>query len=117
MTIDYDGRLFAPAGGDPADRDRRATYRQDGDLLAGEFSGGRARAGRLTGLVAADGTLDFAYSMVLDGGEVVSGRCLSTPRLLPDGRIQLQETWERYGPGADTGVSVIEELVAESGAA
>ncbi len=112
-SIDYDGRRFRPAAGDPAEPDESdsiALYRQQGDLLWGEFTGGRARGGRLTGLVAADGTLDFAYGMVLADGSVVSGRCLSTPRFLPDGRIQLQETWERFGPDGSTGVSVIEEV-------
>jgi hypothetical protein len=108
--IDYDGRRFRPASGDPAEEGRVAHYRQQGDLLWGEFTGGHARAGRLTGVAAADGTLDFAYCIVLADGTVVSGRCLSTPRYLADGRIQLQETWERFGPDGATGVSVIEEV-------
>lgn len=113
MRLNYDGRRFRPAGPDDAPG-RVATYRQDGTVLWGEFSGGRARRGALTGTCGADGTLDFAYCMVLDTGEVISGHCVSTPHLLPDGRIRLRESWERYGAHADRGVSYLEELLPAS---
>ncbi len=105
--INYDGRRFRPVG---PEGDRVAVYRQDGDLLWGEFSGGRARRGTLAGTCEPDGRLDFAYCMVLDSGEIISGRCHSTPRLLADGRIQLDEQWERYGRHAATGTSQLEEI-------
>lgn len=110
MTINYDGRRFSPADGVPGEGSRVATYHQDGDLLWGEFGGGNARRGSLAGTCAPDGTLDFAYCMVLDGGEVISGRCHSTPTVLPDGRIRLHEEYERYGADGSRGVSAIEEL-------
>jgi hypothetical protein len=106
-TVNYDGRRFQPVDA-PG---RVATYRQDGDVLWGEFTGGRARRGALTGVCAPDGTLRFAYCMVLDTGEVISGHCVSTPHLLPDGRIRLREDWERYGAHADRGVSYLEEII------
>lgn len=107
-AINYDGRRFRPVGAD----DRNVgTYRQNGDLVWGDFGGGGGvRRGSLCGLCAADGTLEFAYTMVLDSGEIVSGRCVSTPRALPDGRIGLVEAWERYGPNPATGVSELEEV-------
>lgn len=107
--VDYDGRRFRPAEAG-AERDRVAVYRQHGNLLWGEFAGGQAARGALTGTCAPDGTLDFAYCMVLDGGEVVSGRCHSTPTVLADGRIRLHEQWERYGQHASRGVSALEEI-------
>ena len=108
--IDYDGRRFRPVTDGSGEESRVAVYRQDGDLLWGEFVGGRARRGVLTGRCAPDGSLNFAYCMVLDDGEVVSGRCASTPQMLDDGRIRLNEVWERYGPHAGTGTSAIEEI-------
>jgi hypothetical protein len=110
MTIDYDGKRFHPVQDDSADPSRVAVYHQDGDLLWGEFLGGKAKRGALTGTVNDDGSLEFAYCMVLDGGDVISGRCASTPHLLDDGRVRLEEVWERYGTHAASGVSVIEEL-------
>jgi hypothetical protein len=110
LTLNYDGRRFAPADGVAGESSRVAVYRQDGDLLWGEFSGGRVRRGALTGNCAPDGTLDFAYCMVFDGGQIVSGRCHSAPTVLEDGRIRLHEEWERYGPDGSRGMSSIEEL-------
>lgn len=112
--IDYDGRRFTTGGVPSTEKHPVALYRQDGNLLWGEFSGGHARRGTLTGLCAPDGTLDFAYTMVLDNGAVVSGHCRSTPELLPDGRVLLHETWERYGAHADSGVSLLEEIDPET---
>ena len=111
--INYDGRRFRPVGQDGADDgegDRVAVYRQDGDLLWGEFSGGHARRGSLAGTCGADGRLDFAYCMVLDTGEVISGHCASTPHVLADGRIQLDEVWQRYGGHSGDGISRLLEI-------
>lgn len=106
--INYDGRRFRAVGHGPDSP--TATYRQSGDLLWAEFGGGHARRGSLTGLCAEDGTLNFAYTMVLEGGEVIAGRCRSTPEILEDGRILLHEKWERYGEHAGSGESQIEEV-------
>lgn len=113
--INYDGRRFRPVTDGTAEEDRVAVYHQDGDLLWGEFIGGHARRGALAGTCDPDGRLDFAYCMVLDGGEVISGHCASTPRLLPDGRIQLDEVWERFGKYADSGVSRLVEIAGPAG--
>jgi len=110
MVIDYDGRRFRPVLDEHAGDGRVAVYHQDGDLLWGEFLGGKARRGALTGTCAPDGRLDFAYCMVTDAGEVISGRCRSTPLLLADGRIRLDEQWQRYGRNAASGTSRIEEI-------
>jgi len=112
MDLNYDGKRFGSrhANGEGA----VARYRQRGDLLFAEFAGGQVRHGSLAGRVRSDGRLEFGYSMVLDGsdggGDVVCGRCLSTPEILDDGRILLHERWERYGPHAGHGTSYLEEL-------
>ena len=107
-AINYDGRRFRPA--ESTENGRVAVYRQDGDLLWGEFTGGRARRGALTGTCEPDGRLEFAYCIVLESGDVISGHCRSTPTLLDDGRIQLDEVWERYGEHAAAGVSRLLEI-------
>lgn len=107
--INYNGRLFRPVTDTPAETPV-ARYHQTQDLLWGEFSGGEVRRGSLTGTCDDDGVLRFAYCMVVDGGEVVTGLCRSVPEVLPDGRIRLTEYWERFGAGASQGVSALEEL-------
>jgi hypothetical protein len=108
-VFDYDGRAFR-AGGDQAVQAPVAHYRQDADLVWGEFAGGQVRRGSLAGRCAPDGVLAFTYCMVLDSGDLVSGRCRSTPRLMDDGRIRLDEEWERYAPNPQTGISYLEEI-------
>jgi hypothetical protein len=115
FAINYDGRRFHPVEDGTGVASRVAVYRQSGDLLSGDFSGGHARHGVLTGRCAPDGTIDFAYCMVLDDGNIISGRCHSTPTVLPDGRVRLSEEWERYGPHAATGVSTLEEIAPVTG--
>jgi hypothetical protein len=110
MSLNYDGRRFTPSEHVADGRGPVALYRQDGDLLWAEVSGGELRRGALTGICAPDGTLDFAYCMVYRSGEIVSGRCSSTPTVLADGRIRLDEVWERYGADGSRGVSSIEEV-------
>ncbi|HEU5471307.1 MAG TPA: hypothetical protein VFV67_11685 [Actinophytocola sp.] len=107
--INYNGRRFGPADA-PEESGRVALYRQEGDLLWGEFTGGLARRGSLAGTCGPDGRLDFAYCMVLESGEVISGHCTSMPRILDDGRIQLDEVWQRYGPHQAVGVSRLHEI-------
>jgi hypothetical protein len=106
--INYDGRRFRALGHGPDAP--TATYRQSGDLLWAEFGGGSVRRGTLSGLVAPDGSLEFAYTMVLESGEVIPGHCASKPEILDDGRILLHETWQRFGAHAATGTSQIEEV-------
>ncbi|MFH8344273.1 hypothetical protein [Streptomyces sp. NPDC018045] len=108
--INYDGRRFRPVGADAGESGRVAVYHQEGDLLWGEFTGGDARRGVLTGVCAPDGALEFAYCVVLADGAVVSGRCRSRPETLADGRVRLAERWERFGAHAASGVSCIEEI-------
>jgi hypothetical protein len=108
--INYDRRRFRPVGGRADEESRVAFYHQLGDLLWGEFIGGHARRGVLTGTAAPDGRLEFGYCMVLDTGEVISGHCRSTPEILSDGRIRLHEQWQRFGAQASTGTSAIEEI-------
>ena len=109
--IDYDGRRFSPVT-DPPEDTPVAHYHQSGDLLWGEFSGADVRRGTLVGTCDPQGVLDFAYCMVNAGGEVLTGLCRSVPEVLADGRIRLTEHWERFGPGASSGVSALEELPA-----
>jgi len=109
--ISYGERRFRPVG-DQAGPDGRwpsvGHYHQDGDLVWAEFSGSAVRAGRLVGTCGPGGVIDAAYCMVTADGRVISGGCVSTPELLPDGRIRLVEQWRRLD--GDSGVSRIEEI-------
>jgi hypothetical protein len=107
MTIDYEGRLFQRAGGGDG---TVARYRQDGDLVWADFTGGTVRRGAVIGRCGPDGTLRLAYAMVLATGEVISGHTVNIPQWCADGQLVLREEWERFGKHAETGVSYLEEV-------
>jgi hypothetical protein len=109
--LDYDGRRFRPVdaqfGGTAAEKPV-GHYHQGGDLVWAEFSGPTVRAGRLVGSCRPDGVIDAAYCMLTADGETVAGACVSTPTVLPDGRVRLTERWRRLD--GSSGVSHIEEI-------
>ncbi|MER6017487.1 hypothetical protein [Streptomyces anulatus] len=107
MNINYDGRRFRKLA---ADDGVTAGYRQTADLIWANFSGGPIRRGNVNGICGPDGTLRFAYTMVMDGGDVIVGHAVSTPERDADGVLVLREEWERYGPHADSGVSYLAEV-------
>lgn len=106
--IGYHGRVFEPVGYAGAGTPPQGRYSQYDDLVWAEFSGPGLRAGRLVGRRGAGGVIDAAYCQVMADGEVVAGRCTSTPTVLADGRVRLTERWERHD--GTRGVSQIEEV-------
>jgi len=119
-VINYDGRVFRSAAQETLDAGGEGPvghYHQEGDVVWAEFAGGRVVRGTLVGSCDADGVLHLAYCQLLSDRQVVAGRCTSIPTALADGRIRLHEHWQRFGPAAATGVSVIEEPRPTEGAA
>lgn len=113
--VDYDGRTFRSSAAETAGGDGLGPighYRQRGDLVWARFSGGAVVHGSLAGTCAEDGTLTLAYCQVLSDGQVVAGRCTTTPVVLGDGRLRLREQWQRFDAAGSTGISYIEELPA-----
>jgi hypothetical protein len=109
--IDYGGRSFRPVGDQPGPDGTWPSvgrYHQDGDLVWAEFSGSAVRAGRLVGTCGPGGVLKAVYCMVTADGTTIAGGCVSTPAVLPDGRVRLVEQWRRLD--GETGVSQIEEV-------
>jgi len=83
-------------------------YHQSGDLVWAEFSGGAVRVGRLVGQCDPDGILTAGYAQVLADGTTVVGELVTTPSVLPDGRLRLREQWHRID--GSRGESWIEEI-------
>ena len=87
-------------------------YHQEGTEIRGTFNGGRVDQGKLVAELLPDGRLDMIWQYLNVDGEFVSGCCMSTPKLLPDGRYRLHEKWIiTGGPNqGQTGTSAIEEI-------
>ncbi|MBK9983401.1 MAG: n-acetylglutamate synthase [Saprospiraceae bacterium] len=113
MNINYHKRKFAGVTNTPngqVNGDTIFNYKQKDNLLTATYNGGRIEEGYILGRVHDDNSLDFVYHHIDDRGHLRSGHCISTPELLPDGRIRLYEKWEWTYGGEGTGESVVEEI-------
>ena len=113
MNIDYNDGVFrgvenSPGGG--VDGDTVLQYRQDGNIVWATYAGGAVGFGTLTDLLVEDGRLDMRYQQVSTTGSIKTGRCISTPKKLPDGRLRLHEAWRWTEGGEGEGRSCVEEV-------
>ena len=85
-------------------------YRQNGAAIMASYSGGSIREGTLLGQIDEDGVLTFSYQHYNMENEFRTGRCVSTPEFLGNGKLRYHESWEWTNGLAGTGTSVIEEV-------
>ena len=111
--IDYDDRHFASmTNSETGDVGSGTTfhYRQRGDIVWATYEGGAVALGTLIARVQRDGSLEMRYQHVTPDGAIKTGKCLSRPEILVDGRIRLHEQWQWTEGGSEAGESVIEEV-------
>ncbi|WP_107040317.1 n-acetylglutamate synthase [Brumimicrobium mesophilum] len=85
-------------------------YKQEGNILTSDYAGGKIKKGHLIGLVDEDGIIKMRYHQVNIYGELMTGRCKSTPEILPNGKIRLHENWQWTSGDKSSGKSVLEEI-------
>jgi hypothetical protein len=85
-------------------------YKQVGNILTSEYSGGKIKNGHLIGLVDASGKIEMRYHQVNNQDELMTGICISTPEILENGKIRLHENWEWTSGDYSQGNSIIEEV-------
>jgi hypothetical protein len=111
--INYHNKKFRSAGNTANGEVTNETifhYLQEGNIVSATYSGGNIVSGQLIALVEEEGRLNMRYQHVNDKGEVMTGICLSTPELMPDGKIRLHESWQWTSGDQSKGQSVIEEI-------
>ncbi len=111
--INYNDKLFRPVSSTEngeASNETLFHYKQVGNILTAEYSGGRIKYGHLIGLVDEQGNIELRYHQVNDKGELMTGICTSTPEKLANGKIRLHENWEWTSGDRSKGQSAIEEL-------
>jgi hypothetical protein len=86
-------------------------YKQEGHIISATYGGGEIVQGTLIGIVKENGCLEFRYNHVNSRDEIRGGKCISTPEILPDGRIRMYEKWKWLDAEATEGSSIIEEVV------
>lgn len=110
--VNYNNKTFKPVSntknGETSD-ETIFRYKQEGNLLTAEYSGGKIKYGHLIGLVDERGNIDMRYHQINDSGILMTGICNSKPEQLPNGKIRLHETWQWTSGDHSRGESVIEE--------
>ena len=110
--INYNDKIFRPITNTENGETSNETvfhYKQIGNILTSEYSGGKIINGHLIGLVDESGNIDMRYHQVNDNGELMTGICKSPPKILENGKIRLHESWEWTSGDNSKGQSIIEE--------
>ncbi|HVF28426.1 MAG TPA: hypothetical protein VM943_09315 [Pyrinomonadaceae bacterium] len=111
--INYHNRFFASQSNSENGEVGDGTvfhYRQKGDVVWATYEGGQILFGTLVAKVDEGGALDMRYHHVNCAGELMTGRCRSTPELLPDNCLRLHESRQWTSGDNSAGTSVIEEI-------
>ena len=85
-------------------------YKQYGNIVTADYSGGKIIKGHLIGIVHLDGSIDMRYHQVNQDGELMTGKCHSVPERMENGKIRLIESWQWTSGDKSFGQSIIEEL-------
>lgn len=111
--IDYNNKKFRPVtnteNGD-TDSETIFEYKQTGNILTSNYSGGKIVSGHLIGLVDGHGNIDMRYHHINVNGEIMTGICNSSSEILPNGKIRLHEKWQWTSDDFSEGESVLEEI-------
>ena len=85
-------------------------YQQTLDIVTADYRGGSIVVGHLIARRLDNGQLDMRYHHLNDQGELMLGKCISTPERLPDGRLRFKEQWQWLSGDMSSGYSEIEEV-------
>ncbi len=112
-NISYNGRTFTTkentANGE-VDNHTIFHYHQEERTIWAEYEGGIIEKGFLVGQVKEEGKLEFTYQHLNKQGEIKLGKCTSFPHILPDGKLEMHESWQWLGQDQAKGVSILREL-------
>src|SRR5687768_16223687 len=112
--INYDNKKFASVANSESGEVSGETifhYQQKGVLVWAEYAGGEIVFGTLIAKVVENDCLEMRYQHLNKKGDLMTGRCFSTPEILPDGRIRLYEKWQWTSGDLSSGESIIEEII------
>jgi len=110
--INYNNKIFKPVSNSENGETSSETafhYKQEGNILTSEYSGGKIKKGHLIGLVDEEGNIEMRYHQINEKGELMTGICTSRPEIVENGKIRLHETWQWTSGNLSKGNSVIEE--------
>jgi hypothetical protein len=89
-------------------------YSQAGDVVWAEYAGGAIIKGFLIAKILENNALNMRYEHINKAGALMTGKCYSTPEVLPDGRIRLHEKWQWTSGDISSGESIVEEIISKT---
>lgn len=112
MKYNLEGKIFRPVtntdnGETGADTVFR--YHQSGNVVSAEYDGGDIVKGHLVANVLPTRQLDMRYHHINCRGEIMIGKCLSTPELTDEGKLLFKEEWQWLCGDMSSGYSEIIE--------
>ncbi len=110
--INYNDKKFRPISNTEngeTSSDTLFHYKQIGNMLTSEYSGGKIKYGHLIGLVDPLGNIEMCYHQVNEKDELMTGICISKPEILENGKIRLHEYWQWTSGDQSKETSIIEE--------
>lgn len=113
MKYNIDGRTFrsfSNTENGEVNADTLFYYQQDGDIISAEYHGGAIKKGHLVGKQLETGQVQFVYHHINDQGELLAGKCISTPELTANGKLRLVEEWQWMTGDRSEGKSEIVEI-------
>ena len=113
MQFNYNNRVFrlvSTTGNGEVGATTLFHYYQQGNIVWGTYEGGTVRLGNFLALADENGCLDLRYQHINQQDELMTGFCKSTPTVLDDGRIRLDEKWQWTSGDRSEGVSAVEEI-------
>lgn len=113
MKINYDKRIFKSVQNSETGEVSAETtfyYHQKENLVWAEYAGGEIVFGNLIAKILEDASLEMRYQHLNKKGELMTGKCFSTPEILENGKIRLFENWEWTSGDFSKGTSVVEEI-------
>ncbi len=75
-----------------------------------DYAGGQIAKGYLIGIVDTEGVIQMRYHQVDTSGQIMTGKCTSTPELIENWKIRLHEVWRWTSGDLSNGTSVLEEV-------
>ena len=112
-NINYHQRVFKAvqnASNGEVNEMTRFYYTQENGVVSASYEGGDVTKGSLIATILSDGRLDMRYHHINKSGELMTGKCISTPTLGDDGILRLNEEWQWTSSDHSKGVSVLEEI-------
>ncbi len=109
----YNNRVFASVSNSingEIDDQTIFSYSQEGNIVSAVYSGGNIIYGQLLAIADQEGKLDMRYQHINISNIIMTGRCISTPEILENGKIRLHEKWKWTSGDLSEGESVIEEI-------